>query len=45
MTKECQEQEGATPENVDDMLNKIKPSTKEAKCFTACVMEQFGVVS
>lgn len=44
MAADCKEKEGATDADVDDMIAKNMPSTKPAKCLTACMMDQFGVV-
>lgn len=44
MASDCKETEKASDEDVENMINKVKPTTKEAKCLNACMMTQFGVV-
>lgn len=45
MASTCKESEGASDDEVDEMINKTEPTTMTGKCLNACMMEQFGVVS
>lgn len=41
----CQTKEGASDDDVERLFNKTLPTTTEGKCLSACMMEEFGVVS
>ena len=41
----CKKQEGASDEDVDKMSKGEPLESKEGKCMTACLGEQFGIVS
>lgn len=45
MASDCKEKEKATDKDVENMINKVKPTSKEAKCLNSCMMAQFGIVS
>lgn len=45
MSQECKEQEKATDEDVETMIDEKYPDSKEGKCLIACMQEQFGIVS
>ncbi|KAJ6636628.1 General odorant-binding protein 19d [Pseudolycoriella hygida] len=40
----CKTESGATDEEVEDLYNRIIPTTKSAKCFNACVMEKTQIL-
>lgn len=41
----CKHETGATNGDVDDFVDHITPTKKQAKCLHACVMEKAGIVS
>lgn len=45
MSQECKEQEKATNDDVETMVNEKYPDSKEGKCLMACMQEQFSIVS
>lgn len=45
MSQECKDQEKASDDDVEEMVNQNYPSSKEGKCLVACMQETFGVVS
>uniref|UniRef100_U5ERI6 Putative odorant-binding protein 56e obp n=1 Tax=Corethrella appendiculata TaxID=1370023 RepID=U5ERI6_9DIPT len=43
MTKECQEKEGTTDDDLEHLMGKNKPETDVQKCYLGCIDKQFGI--
>lgn len=41
----CQNESGATEKDVADLYNRVLPTTKAGKCFSACVLGKLEIVS
>lgn len=41
---DCKTAEKVTDADVMNFKNKVKPASKEVKCFTTCVTEKMGLV-
>lgn len=44
MAQDCKEQEKASDDDIETMVNESYPETDEGKCLIACMQEQFGIV-
>lgn len=44
LSKDCKEQEKATDDDIEIMVNGTYPTSTEGKCLVACMQEQFGIV-
>lgn len=44
VAKVCQTQEGATDADVQEVINRVQPTTDTSKCLRACMFETFGSV-
>lgn len=44
LADECKKKEGATDQDIQDMVDKKIPNTTAGKCMMNCLQEQFGIV-
>lgn len=42
---DCKNETGASDKDLEEIINRTGPTTKTAKCFTACHLNKLGVVS
>lgn len=43
LSVQCQDEEGATDQDVEELSNGVVPETIEGKCMTACMGEMYNV--
>lgn len=44
MSQDCKSNEGASGDDVEEMVTGNLPSTKPGQCLMACMLDQFGIV-
>lgn len=45
LVQDCKAKEGATDNDIDEMMSEKMPSTQTGKCLSACVAIALGIVS
>lgn len=45
MSQDCKDKEGASGDDIEEMVSGGYPSTRPGQCTMACMLDQFGIVS
>lgn len=45
MSIDCRDKEGATVDDIEEMVAGGYPSTRPGQCTMACMLDQFGIVN